>query len=531
MNGVAGAGGLIRLILRRDRWLLPIWVVLLAVLPATYASATEGLYPTAEGRQEYYASIVANPSLLSTIGPVFGDSLGALTAWRSGILLLFIGLVSLLTVIRHTRTEEDAGRRELLGATVVGRHAPLAAALAVTGAANLTLGLIMALALAGYGLPMAGSLAFGLSFAAAGLVFAAVGAVAAQLTQGAGAARGIAIAVLGAAYLLRAAGDAAGEAGGLSALSWLSPIGWVQRVRPYADEQWWLFVPVLGLAAALTALAAGLLARRDAGAGVLPARLGRPGAGPWLGSPLGLAWRLHRGLLLGWTAGFAVIGAVIGGAAESIDTMVEGSPQLGEMLARLGGATSLKDAYIAAGTGMLALAVSAYAIQATLRLRTEEVGLRAEPVLATSVGRLRWAASHLAFAAAGPAVVLTVFGVAVGLVSGPTAQLFRPVGGALAYLPAVWLLAAMAVALFGLLPRLAAAVAWAVLAGCVLLAFVGPLLQLDQWVLDASPFNHIPKLPGEAFTATPGLWLLAVTVVLAATGLAAFRRRDIVSSA
>ena len=42
---------------------------------------------------------------------------------RAGLLALIAALVSVLTVVRHTRTEEEAGRRELLGATVLGRYA------------------------------------------------------------------------------------------------------------------------------------------------------------------------------------------------------------------------------------------------------------------------------------------------------------------------------------------------------------------------------------------------------------------------
>jgi ABC-2 type transport system permease protein len=56
---------------------------------------------------------------------------------------------------------------------------------------------------------------------------------------------------------------------------------------------------------------------------------------------------------------------------------------------------------------------------------------------------------------------------------------------------------------------------------------LGVLLGLSQWLVDVSPFAHVPKLPGTAFTATPLLWLTGITVALAAAGLAGFRRRDI----
>jgi ABC-2 type transport system permease protein len=95
-------------------------------------------------------------------------------------------------------------------------------------------------------------------------------------------------------------------------------------------------------------------------------------------------------------------------------------------------------------------------------------------------------------------------------------------------LPAAWVLAGLGVALFGLVPRLAA-LAWAGLIACAVLLELGVLLGLSHWVVDASPFAHVPKLPGSAFTATPLLWLTAVAAALLAAGLVGFRRRDITS--
>jgi ABC-2 type transport system permease protein len=102
--------------------------------------------------------------------------------------------------------------------------------------------------------------------------------------------------------------------------------------------------------------------------------------------------------------------------------------------------------------------------------------------------------------------------------------------GALVQLPAVLGLSGIAMALFGLLPRLTQ-VSWAALAVFAFLVLLGPLLQLSQWLLDIAPFSHIPKVPGADVAATPLLWLLGITVMLAAAGLAGFRRRDLVSTA
>jgi ABC-2 type transport system permease protein len=534
MSTLAGTGGLIRLILRRDRVLLPLWILVLALLPVWTASALDQFYATPAALRELYGTVVTTSGLLAMLGPVFGATLGALTVWRAGLVFVVVALASLLTVIRHTRTDEEAGRRELLGATVVGRHAPLTAVLLVTFAADLVLGAVLMAGMVGLGLPVAGSVAYGLAVAAAGWMFATVGAVAAQLTEGAGAARGLGLGALGVAYLLRAAGDTAGSDSALGWLSWLSPIGWAQQIRPYAGERWWVFALPLALVVVLATVAYALLARRDVGAGVLPARLGPASAAPSLRSPLALAWRLQRVTLLAWTVGLAVMGTVIGSVADSVNDMAADSSQLQDLLQRLGGEKALSDAYIAGTMVIFALAAAGYAIQATLRLRAEEEGLRAELVLGTATSRFRWAASHLLFGLLGPTVALAAAGLAEGLAYGLVGgnigrELPRVLAGALVQLPAVLVLSGIAMALFGLLPRLTA-VSWAALAASAFLVLFGPLLRVDQWLLDLAPFSHIPKVPGADVAAAPLAWLLAVTAVLVAAGLAGFHRRDLVSA-
>jgi ABC-2 type transport system permease protein len=526
MSTLVGTGRLVRLILRRDRVLLPLWIVYLPIIVLVYVQSLRDVFPTAAGRQQY----ADNGGFIALYGRLSGTSLGEFVTWRAGFVPVIVGLIGLLMVIRHTRVEEESGRRELLGATVVGRHAGLAAALAATFGANLVLAALVAVGASSQDLPVAGSLALGVELAAAGWLFAAVGAVAAQLTSNAGSARGIAVTVLGAAYVLRVAGDLSGDSGGgLSWLSWLSPIGLVQRIRPYGGERWWLLAIVVGLTAVLAAAAVVLSARRDVGAGLLPTRSGQATAAPALRTPLALAWRLHRGLLAAWTAGFAVLGVVLGGVAEGIGDM--GSNQtLRDMFARIGGQAALIDAYLASIMGILGIIAAGYAIQATLRLRSEESSQRVEPVLATAVGRLRWAASHLAFSVLGPAAALVAGGVTAGLAYGLSTgdvggQVPRVLGAAMVQLPAVLVLAAIAVALFGLLPRLASA-AWGALAVCVGILLVGASVQLGQWLLDLSPFTHVPRAPGGDVTATPLIWLLAVAVALGAAGLAGLRRRD-----
>jgi polyether ionophore transport system permease protein len=525
VDSLTGTWALARLALRLDRVRLTIWVLGLAVMPMATAANYFKLYPT-EADLRAVSGLLSNPSLVALSGPLFRLSIGGLTAWKIGVTeFILAGLMSLLTVVRHTRADEEAGRLELLGATVVGRRAPLTAALLVTALANLAVAVLAALGLMVTGLPAAGSVAFGLATGLAGMLFAAVAAAAAQLTASARAATGIAGAVLGGTYLLRAAGDS-----GATWLTWLSPIGWALHLRPFAGERWWVAALFVATTAVFGTAGYALAGRRDVGAGLLPERPGPAVAAPGLGSPLALAWRLHRGLLLGWTIALALTGAVLGGAAAGIADLKSPNQQLTDVLTRMGGNHGLTDAFLAAIYGIVGLVAAAYTVQATLRLRQEESSGRAEVLLATRTSRLAWAASHLAFALLGTAVLLAVAGLAGGLAYGaqvgdPAGQAGRLLGAALVQLPAAWVLAGLGIVLIGFVPRLSS-LAWAALVGSVLLFELGALFGLNRWVVDLTPFAHVPKLPGAAFTATPLLGLTAVAVALGAAGLAGLRRRD-----
>ena len=531
-TGWAGTGQLTRLALRRDRIALPASVYVIVAAVAGTAYTFKKLYPTAAGRAALAATGEGNPALRFLNGRLYGDSIGSLTTWRYGIWAgIFTALVAIFVVIRHTRTDEEAGRLELVGSAVVGRGAALVAALITAIAPILAVTLLLWVALPLIGLPAAGSAALALGIGACGLAFTGIAAVAAQLTSSARAARGVALAVLGVAFVLRGVGDAAG-AGGLSWLSWASPLAWIQLARPFAAERWWVLLLPLAAFALGVVLAFALAARRDLGAGLLPDRPGRATASRLLSGPFGLAWRLQRGALAGWVVGYAFTFAASGAAAQGIGQLFGTSSALQREFSRLGGGAAIVNAYLAALMLLAGLVAAAYATSAVLRLRSEETEGRAEPVLATRTGRIRWALSHIVVAITGTAVLLAVAGVAAGLgyglrAGGAGPQVTRMLGAAFAQLPASLALAAVAVLLFGLLPEAAVPGAWTAVGLVVAIALFGQVLQVSHWVLDISPFTQTPRLPGGTVTAEPLLWLCLAAAGFSVIGLLGLRRRDI----
>ena len=390
LSALAGTGTLTRLAVRRDRVLLPAWLYILTVSVVSTAYSFTKTYLTAAAREHLAQVSNHTATLLATNGPVPGTSAGALTEWKFGIAgAALAAIMAIVIVVRHTRGDEEEGRLELVRAGTAGRGAALAAALLEAAVASLALCALTAAGLIAMGQPAAGSVAFGLSWAGTGLVFAAIAAAAAQLSENARTCRGLALSVLGASFLLRAAGDAAGP-GGPRWLSWLSPLGWAEKLQPFGTEHWWLLGPLAALAAVVTSGACALAARRDLGAGLLPQRPGRPTADAALRGPLGLAWRLQRGPLLAWTVSFTIAGAVFGSIAHGIDGLLGGAGNVRHALREMGRQQALIDAYLAEVMGILGLIAAVYAVQATLRLRAEEAGHRAEPVRAPGRGRCGW---------------------------------------------------------------------------------------------------------------------------------------------
>ena len=533
MTGFAGTGQLTRLAFRRDIVVLPACVFWIAALLAITARDLKALYPTAAIRLAVAASAGEDPALRFLLGRLNGTSVGAFAAARWGVWgPAFAVLLTILVVVRHTRADEEAGRLELVGSAAVGRQAPLTAALAAAATANVALALLTCLWLPVLKLPLAGSAALALSIAGCGLVFAGVAAVGAQLAVTARGARGIAIAVLGAAFVLRAVGDTAPA--GLSWLSWASPLGWVELTRAFgsAGERWQVLALPLAASAVLVAAAFALAAWRDHSAGLLPARPGRPAASGLLRGPSGLAWRLQRGVLAAWLAGYVLIFTACGAAATGVGSILGASAELRRYLLREGYQATLIHAYLSALMLLAGLAAAVYSTSAVLGLRAEETGNLAEPVLATATGRIRWGLSHIWVAAGGACLLLAAAGLPAGLGYGILTgsvgtQVPQLLGAAAARLPAVLVLAAVAVLLFGLLPWESTALAWTAVALTGVIAVFGPPLQWPAWMMDISPFTQTPKLPGGTVPAQPLLWLCGIALALTVAGLAGLRRRDL----
>jgi ABC-2 type transport system permease protein len=179
----------------------------------------------------------------------------------------------------------------------------------------------------------------------------------------------------------------------------------------------------------------------------------------------------------------------------------------------------------------MGLFAAAYAVQAVLRLHSEEESGRAEPIVAAAVSRIRWASSHLVVACGGSALLMVVLGLSAGAGQATASNtgahaMTSLVGACLAQLPAVWLLAGVTLLLFGVAPRWSMA-AWVVYGLVFVVGVVVPAAWPASRLVDLSPFTHIPKLPGATISWPPLVWLSVSVAASIAIGLVALRRRDL----
>ena len=522
---LTGTWTLVRFILRRDRVRLPVWLVGIVLLVLSSAASIAELYPTQADLDTAAATARDNAALLALQGPDYGlDTVGGQVVFNIGAFgYVVVALMGMFLVGRHTRSDEENGRTELLRATVLGRNAPVTAVLVVAAGAFTLLGALIALSLMSQDLATTGSVVYGAAMAGFGLVFAAVTAVTAQITEHNRTALGTAGAVLGASYVLRAIGDI-----GSGALSWLSPMGWAMASRPFAGERPWTLLLLVAATVALVGVAYALLGVRDLGGGLVPPKPGPARASVALQGAFGLAVRLQRGSLAGWTAALALTGVAYGSVGQDVGDLIGDNQAMEDIIAQAGG--DLTDSYFATSLLMMALIVAAFGIASVLRLRGEETDGTAEPLLATALSRARWAASHLVVALVGSAVIMVVAGLGMGvtyaIAAGDAGQVARLTGAAAAFVPALWVVVGLTFALVGLAPR-ATAAAWAALGLFVVVGLFGELFELPGWLMDVSPFQHVPQVPVADASVGSALALLAVAAGLVAVGVVGLRRRDV----
>lgn len=527
-QSLTGAVIVARVSLRQDaRRILP-WIGAISALSASSVLAYSWVFTSPADRMQLANSLGANPALSLVFGPARDlTTADGFNAWRAGQLgALFAGLMTILIVVRNSRAQEDSGLAELLASSVLARRSRLAAAVLLASAASVALGLVcFGLTLASGG-GLASTAVLSATFAAAGLMFAGVGAVAAQLGADARQASSLALGLLGVGYLLRGYLDSSGAP---SWTLWLTPFSWLERTHPGSGNDPLPLLAAVAFAAALVLLGFWLEGRRDFGQGLVADRPG-PAHARLAATVWGLAVRLNQGVLIAWGIAFIGLGLVFGALVSALGGLVADNPALSGILAAGGlHSSDLTFAFIATMLQIIAIIVAVMGVQVVMRVYTEELEQRVEPLLAGSLRRTTYLASNVVIALLGTACAQFLGGAALGLVASTTdhsVSLAKVITQSLVTIPAIWALVALGIAAVGALPA-ARGIAWLGVVATFALTLLGPTFKLPDWALSISPLRHVPTVTADA-PGWGGLgWLALVSVALLVIGFVGYRRRSI----
>jgi ABC-2 type transport system permease protein len=509
------------------------FALLFVVVALTQATAYREGYPTLADRLKFARTVGENDAARLLYGtPHNLLSPGGYVSWRvGGGMAVFAAIWGLLGAVRAMRAEEDAGRAELLLAGVVSRRNAFGAQLVAmaTGTALLWLALFASF-IAGE-LPAGGSAYLALAIVSVVPVFVGVGAMASQFAPTKRMATGLATSVLLIAFALRTVAAISGA--GLDWLRWASPLGWAEELRPFADPQPLVLLPLIATGALLLVVAAALAIRRDIGRGLLPARdRAAPRVG-LLGSPTAQALRSERSALRAWIGGVGAF-ALLMGVLSTAATPDVISKDLQRQLDKLGGGSIITPSgWLGFSFIFFVLAVSVFCCTQVGAMRREEADERLETLLALPVGRRGWLAGRLLLAAGGAAAVALAAGVlawAGAATQGSDVSLSSMLGAGANCLPIAVLFLALGALAFAVAPRASTGITYGLVGAAFTWELFGSLLEVPGWLLALSPFHDIGLVPGEPFDATGAAVMIAIAPIAGLTAVAVFRRRDLAAT-
>ncbi len=511
-----------------------LWGYVFGIVVASSAVSYTRLYRTQSEREHLAAVFGSNHASSALFGPAPQlEMVAGFTVFKSFMTLVILGgLWGLLTSTRLLRGEEEAGRWELLLSGLTTRRGAAEQALGGMAAGVATLWAVTALlsVLAGQypkvGISPGPMLYFALTLVSTPLMFLAVGSLTSQLGATRRQAAAYAGWFLGACYAVRMVADAGV---GLHRLIWVSPLGWVEQLRPLTSPEPLAFLPIIGFTAAVAGFAIHLAFARDLGASTLPDRVHARARTGLLFGQVGLTLRLVRPAVAGWTLALATTGFVLGLIAKAAGTTMAGS-SVQTVFSRLGVPATGSKAFLGVIFLIVAVLVAFLAAGQVTAARAEEAQGRLDHLLVRPVARLSWLAGRIGVGAAAVVIGALVVGLATWVgasTQGDGVSLSTLLAAGLNVIPPALCLLGTGVLAVGVWPRATSYAVYAILTWSLLVEIVGGIGAVSHWVLDTSIFHHMAAAPAVAVDWAAGGWMIAVGAACAVIGALAFRRRDL----
>jgi ABC-2 type transport system permease protein len=495
------------------------------IQPVTYRHA----YATIADRLAFARSFATNKAVRMFYGePHDLLTVGGYSAWRvGGTLAIFAAVWGLLAAVRALRTEEDAGRTELVLAGIVGRRDAYLASMSAIAAGALLLWLADFAGLLIAGLPVAGSAYLALAVASVIPVFVGVGALASELAPSRRVALELGGAAIGLFFLLRVIADTSSSLGGLR---WITPLGWAEELRPFTGTHPLVLLLPLTVSPVLLLTAARIAAVRDLGSGLLSSHDTAAPRLRLLSSPTAHALRAECGSLIVWLSSVGAFAFIVGVIAKSISAAGI-SKGLQQEVAKLGtGSIVTPSGYLGFTFIFFVLAVSLFACSQIGTARHEEAEQQLETLLALPVGRRRWLGGRVVLATAAATAISLIAGLlswAGAASQGVGVSLPRMLEAGINCLPVALLFLGIAALAYALVPRASAGISYGLITIAFLWQLFGSLLGAPRWLVDVTPFAHVGLVPSQPFRVRAAVAMVATGAVAVYAAIRVFERRDL----
>lgn len=537
-----GLGSAFGKTLRDSRLSITVVAAVLGGIILAGGATMANTYGTLAARRELADLSSTLPPVLEGLygNPVRVDTLGGFISWHYGAYFaLLAGLWSILALSSTLATEARRGSLDfVLGTPVSRRRVALGKVAGHVVAMGVAAGIVAALTwltgvgfarLPGDAIAPADAITFAIGLALKALAAGALAfAFAAILGRTAGA--GLAGAVMVGGYVLNSYRLVVPAFEGAANLTWFA---WTRDFLPLAGQSDWVpLTLVAGVTVAFLAVGIEVFARRDVGITGSRRSLGLPRAIRGTHGPLGRSAAELLPAALAWGIGLGLYGFVMAASSQTFTKELIKSPDLVQAVQNM-----VPGIDITTAAGFLQLAfVDMGLVLAGLAAATlvggrsvDESGGRLEMLLATPLGRARWAV------ASGVAVSLTLWlsiavlaaSVAVGV--GSTGQDWtKPAMGMIALALYGSAIAGIGIAAAGLLGSWAAVpVTVAVAIGTFLVDLLAPALRLPDWVSQVALSNHLGQPMIGQWDGVGLMLCIVLAVGGVAVGAAAMQRRDV----
>ena len=210
---------------------------------------------------------------------------------------------------------------------------------------------------------------------------------------------------------------------------------------------------------------------------------------------------MRRGIrsTIGWAIGIAAYFLLVGALIASILEFFDQNRRFAELAAAAGFAgLDSANGFAAALFSLLAIPTGLYATTRLAAMIADEKGRRWTPLFAAPVSRIRLAAIEIGVTTVGVLVLHATAALAIwagAAITGAPLTFGAALAGALNTAPIAWLAVGAASLAVGWLPSAVGAIGALPVVGGFLLNVITQGMQAPTWVVNLSPFVHLPAVP------------------------------------